>query len=341
MTAQAPAAVSAGRELLEPALRATVDRLDRPMREIASYHFGWTDETGAPVPPALRSTGKALRPALVLLAARAADDDPRPALPGAVAVELVHAFSLLHDDIMDGDRTRRHRPAAWTVFGTPAAILCGDALLALSHEVLLETGTAGGHRAARALAGATARLITGQALDLEFERRARISLAECLRMAAGKTAALLACSCSLGPLLCEAPEPLPGALAAFGSDLGVAFQLTDDLLGIWGAPEVTGKPAGNDLRARKKSLPVTAALNAGTAESERLAEVLGRPGVPSEADVREAARLVEAAGGRAWTEAEAAARVASARAHLDGVDMPDRVRADLLELADYVTTRSR
>lgn len=337
MTTETPSPATTGRELIEPALRAAVDRLDRPMREIAAYHFGWTDERGRPA----SASGKALRPALVLLSARAAGGGPEAGLPGAVAVELVHQFSLLHDDIMDGDRTRRHRPAAWTVFGVPAAILCGDALVTLALEVLLEPGTRGGQWAARGLTAATAELIAGQALDLEFERRERITLDECLRMSSAKTAALLACACSLGAMLCEAPAPLTTALTAYGADLGVAFQLTDDLLGIWGSPDVTGKPVLNDLRSRKKSLPVTAALNAGTADSAGLAELLSRPGELPEDELRRAARLVESAGGRAWTEAEADARVASARAHLDEVELPDDVRSELVALAHYVTTRDR
>ncbi|MCP9970269.1 polyprenyl synthetase family protein [Actinomadura madurae] len=213
-------------------------------------------------PPAAAG-GKALRPALALLSARAAETSYETALPGAVAVEFVHAFSLLHDDIMDGDRTRRHRPAAWTVFGPSAAILGGDALLALSEELLLDQHTRGAHWAARALTAATQRLISGQALDIGFESRDDVALDECLTMAADKTGALLACACSIGAMLGEGPTRLVTALTGYGAELGLAFQLVDDLLGIWGSPETTGKPVLSDLRARKKSLPVVYALTSG------------------------------------------------------------------------------
>src|SRR5690606_30840131 len=123
-------------------------------------------------------------------------------------------------------------------------------------------------------------------------------LDECLAMAADKTGALLACACSIGAMLGEGPARLVTALTGFGSELGLAFQLVDDLLGVWGSPGTTGKPVLSDLRARKKSLPVVYALNAGTAESERLAELYADPGTPSEETLREMARLVEAAGGR-------------------------------------------
>ncbi|MFD0688821.1 polyprenyl synthetase family protein [Actinomadura fibrosa] len=324
------------RELVDGALRAAVGRLDPHNYRVAAYHLGWADAEGH---PRAAPAGKALRPALALLSARAAGASPESGLPGAVAVELTHAFSLLHDDIMDGDRTRRHRPAAWTVFGEPAAILAGDALLSLAGEVLLEAPGAGSARAARALAAATRRLIAGQSLDLEFESRHQITLEECQDMAAGKTAALLACSCAIGAMLEGAPEALSGALESFGADLGAAFQLVDDLLGIWGDPATTGKPALSDLRSRKMSLPVVAALNSGTRASGLLIELYTRPGQLDDAELREAARLVDMAGGKAWAEAEAARRVECAAGHLAEAGLPDAVRAEFLRIADFVTRR--
>jgi geranylgeranyl diphosphate synthase type I len=323
------------RAQIDGAMRAAIARLDPRTHRVAAYHLGWVDASGRPAD----AGGKSLRPALALLSARAAGADPEAGVPGAVAVELTHAFSLLHDDIMDGDRTRRHRPAAWTVFGEPAAILAGDALAALAGELLLEAPGRGGPRAARLLAAATRRLIAGQALDLGFEERDQVGLAECLTMSADKTASLLACSCSIGAVLAEAPEPLTAALAAFGSELGLAFQLVDDLLGVWGEPAVTGKPALSDLRSRKKSLPVVAALTAGTAESARLADLYARPSPLSDDELREAARLIEAAGGRGWAETEAERRVRRAAAHLAEADLPGPVRTEFLDIAAFVTRR--
>ncbi|MFI0367475.1 polyprenyl synthetase family protein [Actinomadura sp. 1N219] len=330
-----PASMTDGRALVDRAMRASAERLDPMTRRVVAYHLGWTDEQGHPA----AAGGKALRPALALLSARAAGTPYETALPGAVAVEFVHAFSLLHDDIMDGDRTRRHRPAAWTVFGPSAAILGGDALLALSEELLLEEQTRGAHWAARALAAATQRLISGQALDLGFEQRDDVTLDECLTMAADKTGALLACACSIGAMLGEGPTRLVTALTGFGSEMGLAFQLVDDLLGIWGSPDTTGKPVLADLRARKKSLPVVFALTAGTAESERLAELYALPGAQSEDVLREMARLVEAAGGREWAAAEADRRIASAEKRLADSGMDDDVRAEFRDIALFVTSR--
>jgi geranylgeranyl diphosphate synthase type I len=261
-------------------------------------------------------------------------------VPAAVAVELVHNFSLLHDDIMDGDTERRHRPTAWTVYGIGAAILAGDAMLALAQDILLEdTAAPQGVWAARALSAAVQRLIAGQGADLAFEQRDDVSLTECLTMAGDKTAALMACACSIGSIHVGAPPQLAMGLAAFGAHAGLAFQLTDDLLGIWGAPEVTGKPVRSDLRARKKSLPVVAALSAGTAEARELAALLAREEALSEEDLLRAAGLVEAAGGKTWTENEAGAQLAAAHRCLADTDTPGDVRAEFAGIAEFITAR--
>jgi geranylgeranyl diphosphate synthase type I len=290
-----PLPVKVARGLVEPVLRDAISRLDPLSERVAAYHLGWADPSGRPAD----SGGKALRPALAVLSARAAGASAERCLPVAAAVELVHAFSLLHDDVMDGDKTRRHRPAAWTVFGGPAAILAGDALLVLAHELTIADRTPGSVRAARSLFDATQRLIAGQALDLQFEQRGDVTLKECRQMSAYKTASLLSCACSIGAITMEAPDPLVSALAGFGAEMGLAFQLVDDLLGIWGSPETTGKPVLSDLRSRKKTLPIVAALTSGTAAGGRLAHLLAQPGPLSQAALDEAARFVTEAGGRA------------------------------------------
>jgi geranylgeranyl diphosphate synthase, type I len=357
MTAVIPAGVETARDLVGPALAAAVERLSPEVRKVAAYHLGLAGPEGAPPggadgarpgggirggrgargrPP---GAGKALRPALTLLSARAANAAPERGVPAAVAVELVHNFSLLHDDIMDGDTERRHRPTAWTVYGTGAAILAGDAMLALAQDILLEDTAPQGVWAARALSAAVQRLIAGQGADLDFERRDDVSLTECLTMAGDKTAALMACACSIGSIHVGAPPQLAMGLAAFGAHAGLAFQLTDDLLGIWGAPEVTGKPVRSDLRARKKSLPVVAALTAGTTEAGELAALLARDEALGEDDLLLAAGLVEAAGGKTWTENEASTQLAAAHKCLADTDMPGDVRAEFAGIAEFITAR--
>jgi geranylgeranyl diphosphate synthase type I len=257
----------------------------------------------------------------------------------AVAVELVHNFSLLHDDIMDGDTERRHRPTAWTVFGVGAAILAGDAMLALANDLLLEDTAPGGLWAARCLSTAVTRLIAGQGEDLAFEERGDVTLPECIEMAGDKTAALMACACTIGAVHVGASPELAMGLAEFGGHVGLAFQLTDDLLGIWGATEVTGKPVMADLRARKKSLPVVAALTGGAPEAVELKALLAREDDLSEDDLARAADLIVAAGGKAWAEKEADDRLAAAAASLDGIGIPAEVRGEFLAIAEFITAR--
>jgi geranylgeranyl diphosphate synthase type I len=251
----------------------------------------------------------------------------------------VHNFSLLHDDIMDNDLERHHRPTAWSVFGVGAAILAGDALLALANDLLLEDNAPGGPWSARCLSTAVQQLIAGQGEDLAFEKRGDVTLPECVQMAHGKTAALLACACTIGAVHIGAPAEMAMGLAEFGGHVGLAFQLTDDLLGIWGAAEVTGKPVRADLRARKKSLPVVAALASGSPEGRELAALLGSPDELSEDDLIRAADLVVAAGGKQWAEQEADSRLAAAAGCLDSAGLPADVHAEFTAIAEFITAR--
>ncbi|WP_433282037.1 polyprenyl synthetase family protein [Pseudonocardia xinjiangensis] len=323
------------REIVTPGLQAAVARLDPASREQASYHLGWTELDGSPG----NGGGKAVRPALALLSAEAAGATAAAGLPGAVAVELVHNFSLLHDDLMDGDTERRHRRTVWAQWGAPSAILTGDALLALAVEVLLEAESPHASRAAWLVTGTTRELIRGQAEDIAFERRTDVAVDECLAMAAGKTGALLAVSAEVGAVLAGADAALTAALRTYGAELGAAFQLVDDLLGIWGDPAVTGKPVLSDLRSRKKSLPVTYAVHHGGTAGRDLARWLTGTGTDTEPELRRAAALVESGGGRDWAAAEARRRMSLAEKALAGVELPDVTRAELVALGRHLTDR--
>ncbi|WP_436496367.1 family 2 encapsulin nanocompartment cargo protein polyprenyl transferase [Actinokineospora sp. HUAS TT18] len=328
--------LAASRDLVDPALRAAVDTMPESMRHITGYHFGWWDADGEPT---AADSGKALRPTLVLCAAEAVGGDPAEAVPAAVAVELVHNFSLLHDDVIDGDLTRRHRPTAWTVFGTSAAILAGDSALTLAMDVLAGADHPAAERATRLLAACVQELIDGQGSDIAFEARAEVSVAECLRMVGSKTGALLAASCALGALFGRADEARVDRLGAFGRHLGVAFQSVDDLLGIWGVPEVTGKPVHSDLVSRKKSLPVVAALASDTGAGRDLAGLYTGDGPLSDDQARAAAGLIEAAGGRMWTEQRAEAELAAALTELAMAEPAPRSADELAALARLATHR--
>jgi len=335
MTITLPATLNRSRDLVEPALRAAITRLDETSRGVAAYHLGWVDADGAPA----AGGGKAVRPALALLSARAVGAAPEVAVPGAVAVELVHNFSLLHDDLMDRDAQRRHRKTVWAVWGPSTAILVGDAMLSLAYQVLADAGDDASVAAASMLGTATQGLIAGQVEDLAFERRSTVTVEECVAMAAGKTGALLGCSAAIGAVLAGAPPPTVASLQHFGEQLGLAFQLVDDLLGIWGEPAVTGKPVGSDLRARKKSLPIAFALESGTPAGGQLGRWLAAGGPDTDESVQRAADLVEAAGGRAWAQQEAQRRLELAAGALDLADLDPAGRDELVALGRFIVSR--
>ncbi|WP_232664329.1 family 2 encapsulin nanocompartment cargo protein polyprenyl transferase [Pseudonocardia sp. TRM90224] len=333
--------LTAVRRRWEPALLRAVNTLPNAMQHVAGYHLGWWDEDGA---PAGATGGKAIRPALTLLTAASIEgridsgaDPVTAAVPAAVAVELVHNFSLLHDDVMDNDLTRRHRPTTWAVFGVGPAILAGDALLSLAMDVLAASDHPASAPAVRMLSSTVQALVDGQIADLAFERRTDVTLTECLRMAEAKTGALLGCACALGALLGGGSELQVQEMGRFGCQLGLAFQLIDDLLGIWGDPETTGKPVRNDLRCRKKSLPVVAALTSETAAAAKLRTLYFDDAVLSEDELARAADLVEEAGGRAWCQQRADSLLAGALQRLDRIG--EGATRDLRAIAELIGRR--
>jgi geranylgeranyl diphosphate synthase type I len=333
-----PPAFGRARVLFGPVLRAVIDRLeDGHMRRIAGYHLGWLEADGA---PAADGGGKAVRPTLALLSAEAGGASAADGVPAAVAVELVHNFSLLHDDVMDRDVERRHRPTGWVVFGEGQAILAGNALLTAAFDVLVKDGEAG-RRALPYLVSAVQRLIGGQSADLLLESGSRAALDDVLRMEAGKTAALFACSASIGAVAADASSEIIAGLAAYGHELGMAFQLVDDILGFSGDAAVTGKSSSSDVRAGKRSAPIVAALTSGTRAGVELARLLEKCPLRSDDDVTHATKLIDEAGGLDWAAHEAERRLAVALTHLDEVAIPATARTDFAQVARYVVERDR
>jgi geranylgeranyl diphosphate synthase type I len=336
------------RQAIGPAISAAINRLAPELHQLATYHMGWTDADGRPVSS---PGGKGIRPALAILSAEAAWADPEIGIPGGVAVELVHNFSLIHDDIIDSDTERHHRPTVWSVYGVGPAIIAGDALQILAHQVLLEGSPTYGPEASAALADATAAMIAGQADDIAFEKRRDVTVEQCTAMSAAKTGALLGCATSIGAILAGAPPATVGALRDYGRHLGLAFQAVDDLLGIWGDPERTGKPAGSDLRQRKKSMPIVSALAAGGEEADELRALVfeGVDGVDqpepltpeplNTAQIERATYLVEACGGREWTAVRAKANLDAALGALERVRLSAIPHRDLADIAVYVVER--
>jgi geranylgeranyl diphosphate synthase type I len=233
------------------------------MYRMMQYHMGWLDRDFQAVDA---PTGKRLRPVMCLLACTAVGGDWRAALPAAASVELVHNFSLIHDDIEDNSFQRRHRDAVWHIWGIAQGINTGDAMWALSR-LALHRLAARGHdaetilRVSRRIDETCLALCTGQYLDISFEGIESVTLSEYERMVAGKTAALLSGSLAMGAILGGADDKTVSAFGSFGHEFGLSFQIIDDILGIWGDPEVTGKSAASDILERKKTLPVLYAID--------------------------------------------------------------------------------
>ncbi len=296
------------------------------------YHLGWVD---VDFKPATFDAGKRLRPVMTLLTCEAADGDWENALPAAAAIELLHNFSLIHDDIEDGDPTRRGRPTLWTIWGRAQAINAGDALFTLAHLAL------GGMlprdvppwrqlQVRERFNQACLVLTQGQHLDLSFESRPSVSEAEYLYMIGGKTAELVATACAIGALV--AGSEAASHYETFGREVGFAFQIEDDLLGIWGDPHVTGKPAGNDIRNRKKSLPVAYGLE----RSEPLRHLYAAADIDVAAVVAELDRC----GARSYSEALAAQHHQRALSALAATNYDNEATNTLRELANSLLHRA-
>ncbi|MGN6414657.1 hydroxysqualene dehydroxylase HpnE [Flexivirga sp.] len=319
--------------LVTPALRKAVDTLDGLEHLVVAYHLGFVDKRGNPV---REDGGKKLRPMLALLAAQAVRADPAQAVSGAAALELLHNFSLVHDDIMDRDRTRRHRETVWSVWDEATAILGGDAMHALAFETVLADPGPHAAEAGHLLAATTRDLIRGQILDMGFEQRHTVSLGECRAMAAAKTGALLRCSTELPAVLLGASHDQRTALATYGRAVGDAFQLVDDLLGIWGVPSVTGKSNHSDLRAKKRSLPVTWALEQ---PGQRALAAWVDSGEPTDSEVARIATQLDQLGARQWCRESADAAICEAVDALHRADLDETAVTGLTEVAHYVAGR--
>jgi geranylgeranyl diphosphate synthase type I len=305
------------------------------------YHLGWEDQDGRPQEA---RHGKLLRPLLCVASCEAVGGNVESALPVAAAVELLHNFSLIHDDIEDNSAQRHGRDAVWKVWGVAQAVNAGDGMFALAHVALDRLSDVGVDAqpvlaAARLLDRASLRLCEGQYLDLAFEQRLGVSCPDYLAMVGGKTAALMAAAAGSGALVGEAPPAAVSAFERFGEKLGFAFQIRDDILGIWGESRETGKPTGEDIRARKKSFPVVFAMESATESDRKDLRALYAKDKLGEDDVTAASDLLERAGARVRSQETAARYAAEALQCLGGVDVVPERRRDLELLADYFVNR--
>jgi len=324
---------------IESELQRQISRLDAPrtgsFHEMLTYHMGWTGEGAGP-----EATGKRIRPLLVLLSTAACGGDWQLALAGAAAVELVHNFSLVHDDIQDNSEKRRGRPTTWVKWGMPMAINVGDALFVMSNQAIIDLKQNYSAeivlKAAEILHDTCLELTRGQFLDMSYEERNDLAVEDYWPMISGKTAALLSACCHIGALLGGADEAGQDAYRAFGHYLGLAFQVQDDILGIWGNEALTGKSAASDLIEGKNSLPILAGLGANGKFAARWKQGPIRPD-----EVQELARILASEGGYETATDAAKQMTDLALMSLREADPQGEAGDALFELADKLLKRNQ
>ncbi|MEE8391230.1 MAG: polyprenyl synthetase family protein, partial [Anaerolineae bacterium] len=302
------------------------------------YHLGWADSA---FNPCEARTGKRIRPVLCLLTCEACGGDWKQALPAGAAIELLHNFSLIHDDIEDRDETRRGRPSIWALWGEAQGINAGDTLFALAQLALARLSERGVPAATvvaalRLLNHTCVTLTGGQYLDIGFESKTGVPVADYLAMIERKTAALVACACEMGGLVAAARDEQRKHLHSFGHHLGLTFQMRDDILGIWGDPALTGKPVGADIARRKKSLPILHGLE----HSAELDALLAQETL-SATDVRHATELLQGTNSREYAEQLARKHHTQALAALEEANLQGPAAHTIHKLAQMLLDRKR
>lgn len=318
---------------LQNAIQCAQEYGTQEMHNMLAYQLGWIGENAG-----LQAQGKQIRPLLTLLTAQASGIAWKTALPAAAAVELLHNFSLIHDDIEDNSKLRRGRSTIWKRWGIPKAINAGDAMLTLAnlaiHRLTETISSTIALSAARILQETCLRLTQGQHLDMDYETRSKVTVADYWQMVEGKTAVLIAASCELGALCAQTSDEFCGHYQEFGYKLGLAFQAQDDLLGIWGKKEKIGKSNTGDLLSRKKTLPIIYGL---AQEGEFAAR--WKAGPLTKEEVPAMAQALEMEGARAHTKKTADALTEQALAALRSTNPQGEAGKALHELANKLLGR--
>jgi geranylgeranyl diphosphate synthase type I len=336
-TTPMPTMLTAYRDRVAEAMRAQALLSASMTGRMSGYHMGWLDESGR----ARESvTGKLARPSLCLWACEACGGNADDALAAATALEWVHNFTLIHDDIQDGDEERHGRPTLWTLWGIAQGINGGDALHALAFRVMTEANADPERtlRAVRALSIATLEVVEGQCLDLALEGRVQIPLRGYLRMVRAKTGALLGASLEIGAEMAGAPARVVRRFRRAGYLLGLAFQMRDDWLGTWGDSEITGKSSAGDVSRRKASFPIVAAYAVlPPKRRQRLIEAFALRSDDATLEVR---ALLDEAGGAELTRTAPLRFAEKAIAVVASCDVPAQFFDDFDRMARYVASRS-
>ncbi len=330
-------------ESIQSALRSGLSQRHSFVYDMLRYYMGWADETGAPI---AATTGKAVRPSLCLFGCEAVGGAVSQAIPAAAALEFIHNFSLVHDDIQDEDETRHGRKTIWAVWGKSKALVAGNVLRVVADSALhglisagLDTSRA--VTAAQLLTESYLEMIEGQYMDISFEGRHDIGMEDYLRMISRKTGALLRCSLNLGAAVGTKDARTVAAFRECGRALGYVFQIRDDVLGVWGQEDVTGKPVGADIRRKKNSYPVVYTMeNSGDANGKRLSGIYEKDEL-DETDVASVLKIMDQVGVRDQAGAEVSAWADIAMQALAPIEMSPSARQEIEEFTHFLMVRDR
>ncbi len=329
---------AAHREGISAALRQKLTG-ELPVYGMLRYYMGWEDTDGNPT---VGTEGKYLRPTLCLFACTATGGTQRQAMPAAVALELIHNFSLIHDDIQDKDETRHHRKTLWPLWGIPKALVAGNVLRIVADTALEDLLTQGlpQQRAisvAGQLTNAYLGMIEGQYLDMSFEGKHDVGLQQYVDMIARKTGVLICCSFTIGALI--GSPSVAGAFHKCGEALGFIFQVRDDILGVWGDEASTGKPVGADIRRKKNSFPAVYAMSQATgANKQRLLEIYTKP-EPDDTDVADALQIMDSVNTQQHAHSLAAERAEHALNALAAAELDRQAFSEVEDLIKFLLVR--
>ncbi len=327
--------------VVDAVISSLLDHVQPPLCHMITYHLGWTDRNGEPVNG---SRGKRLRATLCLLACEATEGDYHHALPAAAAVELVHNLSLIQDDIQDDDAERRHRPTVWSIWGKPQALNAVTAMHGLANLALSRLGENGTpfskqQYSQRLLNETILKMSEGQYCDMSFEKRLDIDVNSYLDMIESKTAALITCSMEMGALLGTDEGSYIEAFREFGRNLGLAFQIRDDILGIWGVSEQTGKPEASDIANKKKSYPLVYAMQTAKGKARKeLIEIYEKETI-EENGFNRVLNILKSIGAQAHSQEMAEEYRDRALVELEGMTLSPQASSNLRELTYFLVGR--
>ena len=324
-------------------LRDSLSQQHSDVYDMLRYYMGWVDENGRPHEA---MEGKALRPTLCLFACEAVGGALEMAMPSAVALEFIHNFSLIHDDIQDRDEIRHNRKTLWAVWGDPKALVAGNVLRVVADECLHQLLDSGldydrALAAGTLLTEAYLEMIEGQYLDLQFEGRHDISMSDYLNMISRKTGALIRCSLNLGAVVGAQEQGVRDAFKESGRAMGYVFQIIDDVLGVWGDEETTGKPVGADIRRKKNSYPVVYTMGTAKDKDQKMLNEIYEKDELDDSDVDSVLAVMDRLDVKNQAQQEAEKYANVALESLAPVELSREARQEVEDLAHFLLVRDR